>query len=121
MPRAASTTGSTPPTGTRAPTPTTTRPRVPTGPQRAAAPLPPRATPTESTPGPETLASVLEPTPGPQDTSRTIPTNRGAGARPARSFLIGALIGTVILGGAVAVVVFKRGATATVHAAPRHP
>ena len=32
-----------------------------------------------------------------------------------------ALIGTVILGGAVAVVVFKRGATSTVHAAPRHP
>ncbi|HVY37953.1 MAG TPA: protein kinase [Polyangia bacterium] len=133
--------GSTPPTGTRqpaprtpsspgltsspvagrAPTPTTTRPRVPTGPQRAVPPAARAAVAAESTPGPETLASVLEPTPGPQDTSRTIPTNRTAGARPARSFLIGALIGTVILGGAVAVVVFKRGATASVHAAPRHP
>ncbi len=109
-------TGSGPLPGSRPPTPATTRPRVPTGPQRAAAA--PTAT-LESTPGPETLASVLEPTPGPHQTSPTIPANRGAS--PARSFLIGALIGTVILGGAVAVVVFKRGATAGVHAAPQHP
>ncbi|MES1208631.1 MAG: protein kinase, partial [Pseudomonadota bacterium] len=119
-PRASATAGATPPTGTRSPTPTTARPRVPTGPQRAAEAPPPRAKPAESTPGPEALASVLEPTPGPQEASRTIRTNRTAGPGAARSFVIGALIGTVILGGAVAVVVFKRGATAAVHAAPQH-
>jgi eukaryotic-like serine/threonine-protein kinase len=114
-PQGASGGGSPATTGTRPPTPTATRPRVPSGPQRAVAP-PPRPRAAESTPGPEALASVLEP----QETTRTIPTNRTAGGpRPARSFLIGALIGTVILGGAVAVVVFKRGAA--VHAGAQHP
>ena len=106
--------GTTPPTGTRPPTPTATRPSTPSGPHRTMPRPPAPAATAESTPGPETLASLLEPT------SPAIPTSRAAG-RPgaARSFLIGALIGTVILGGAVAVVVFKRGAA--VHAAPQHP
>jgi serine/threonine protein kinase len=113
--------GSTPATGTRRPTPSAPRPRVPTGPQRVA-PVPPLPAATaESTPGPEALASVLEPTPGPQPAAPLPPAARPATRpRAARSFLIGALIGTVILGGAVAVVVFKRGAT--VHAtAPARP
>ncbi|HXJ21595.1 MAG TPA: serine/threonine-protein kinase [Polyangia bacterium] len=113
--------GATPPTGTAQPT----RPRVPTGPQRpvAAASPPPAARTTDDTPGPETLASVLEPTPGPQPKAPSVPSARPAAAPgPARSFLIGAVIGTVILGGVVAAVVFKRGAaTAGTHAPAQHP
>jgi serine/threonine-protein kinase len=91
------------------------RMRVPTGENRAPRNSPPVASPSESTPGPEALASVLEPTPGPQAplpgraagaaAPRTVPAPSHAG----RSFLIGALIGIVILGAAVAVIVSKRG------------
>ena len=100
------------------PSPTARRPaermRVPTGENRPPRNSPPVASRAESTPGPETLASVLEPTPGPQAASlprpgaaasRTLQAPSHAG----RSFLIGALIGTVLLGAAVAVVVSKRG------------
>jgi eukaryotic-like serine/threonine-protein kinase len=100
------------------PAPGTRRPaermRVSTGENRAPRNSPPVATPAESTPGPEALASVLEPTPGPQAAS--LPRTGAAAARTlqapshaGRSFLIGALIGTVLLGAAVAVVVSKHG------------
>jgi serine/threonine protein kinase len=83
-----------------------------------ARPLPPL----DATPGPERLASVLEPTPAPQ----VPPERRKGAAAPApgpapapgepqpptsnagRSFLIGAVIGAILLGGAIAVVVAKR-------------
>jgi eukaryotic-like serine/threonine-protein kinase len=81
----------------RAPTPATGRP-----PGRAAA-----HDPSESTPGPETLASVLEPTPAPQRIAATA----GAGRKPTRagrSFLIGMVIGVAILGAAVATVVTRK-------------
>ena len=107
--------GPMPPTGTRRPTPSAPQPRAPSGPQRPVAPPPARAT-AESTPGPEALANVLEP----PEATQIMPTRRDfpLEARPMRSFLIGAVIGTVILGGAVAVVVFKRGAA--VHATTPH-
>jgi serine/threonine protein kinase len=102
-----------------------TRIRVPTGENRAARPSPPAASPAESTPGPETLASILEPTPGPD---APLPASIGAGvprvvqapSRPGRSFLIGMLIGTVLLGAAVAIAVNKRGASGATpsHSAP---
>ncbi len=116
---------SAPPPAKRRPTPTPTdvQTRAPSGPQRpVAAPAPPARSASESTPGPESLASVLEPTPGPQPTARPASAVRKSGpSGPGRSFLIGALIGTVILGGAVAAIVFRRGASAgAVHAAP-HP
>jgi eukaryotic-like serine/threonine-protein kinase len=90
------------------------RMRIPTGENRAPRNSPPVASPAESTPGPEALANVLEPMPGPQapvPARRAAPAPRTAGASssPGRSFLIGALIGTVLLGAAVAVVVSKRG------------
>ncbi|HEX3905550.1 MAG TPA: protein kinase [Polyangia bacterium] len=90
------------------------RMRVPTGENRAPRNSPPAASPVESTPGPEALASVLEPTPGPQaqlssrpgaPAARTVQAPSHAG----RSFLIGALIGLVLLGAAVAVFVSKHG------------
>jgi len=108
---------STPPPGTRPPTPSAPQPRVPTGAQRPVAPPPARPA-AESTPGPEALANVLEP----PEATQIMPTRRDfpLEARPMRSFLIGAVIGTVLLGGAVAVVVFKRGAA--VHTTTtRHP
>jgi len=108
---------STPPPGTRPPTPSAPQPRIPTGPQRPVAPPPARPA-AESTPGPEALANVLEP----PEATQIMPTRRDfpLEARPMRSFLIGAVIGTVLLGGAVAVVVFKRGAA--VHTTTtRHP
>jgi eukaryotic-like serine/threonine-protein kinase len=116
----------TPPAGTRrrpTPTPTVVQTRIPTGPQRPIGAPPSAAARSsgESTPGPEALASVLEPTPGPQATSPSVPAARPSPSGPARSFLIGALIGTVILGGAVAAVVFKRGAAAGTHAPAQHP
>jgi eukaryotic-like serine/threonine-protein kinase len=98
------------------------RMRIPTGENRAPAPRnsPPVASPAESTPGPEALANVLEPMPGPQapiPAPRGAPASRAAQAssRPGRSFLIGALIGTVLLGAAVAVVVSRRGGGGTPH------
>jgi eukaryotic-like serine/threonine-protein kinase len=80
------------------------RPRVPTGENRAQGSPPPA--PTESTPGPETLASVLEPTPGVAGSAapRTMQGPRRAG----RSFLIGVAIGVVLLGAAVATVIARR-------------
>jgi serine/threonine-protein kinase len=116
----------TPAAGTRhpAPTPTELHTRVPTGPQRpVGAPTPPVRSAAESTPGPEALASVLEPTPGPQTIPASVRAGRPAAASgPTRSFLIGALIGTVILGAAVGVVVFKRGAaSAATHAPAQRP
>ena len=91
------------------------RMQIPTGENRAPRNSPPVASPAESTPGPEALANVLEPMPGPPAPA---PARRGAPAprtgpassNPGRSFLIGALIGTVLLGAAVAVFVSKRGA-----------
>jgi hypothetical protein len=69
--------------------------------------VPPQQQSLDSTPGPESLASVLEPTPGPQRTA--VPAARAARPRSAgRSFLIGMAIGAVILGVAVAAVVAKR-------------
>jgi serine/threonine-protein kinase len=84
--------------------------RVPTGENQAPRPSP--AVPLDSTPGPETLASVLEPTPGPQvgaqprsaAAARTVQAPRHAG----RSFLIGVAIGVVLLGAAAATVIAKR-------------
>jgi serine/threonine-protein kinase len=90
------------------------RMRIPTGENRPPRNSPPVASPAESTPGPEALANVLEPMPGPQPPTpgrRAAPAPRApqTSSRPGRSFLIGALIGTVLLGAAVAVVVSKRG------------
>ena len=83
------------------------RMRIPTGENRPPRNSPPVASPAESTPGPEALANVLEPMPGPQapiPARRPVPGPRAAQASssPGRSFLIGALIGTVLLGAAVA-------------------
>ena len=86
------------------------RMRVPTAENKAKRPLP--AAPIESTPGPEALASILEPTPGPQMSGaersagapRAMPSPRHAG----RSFLIGAVIGFVLLGAAAATFIAKR-------------
>jgi serine/threonine-protein kinase len=64
------------------------------------------------TPGPESLAAVLEPT-GPKVVGPA-PARRGAG----RSFLIGVAIGVVILGAAVAAMVAKKSSGA--NAAPHH-
>ncbi|HVR64108.1 MAG TPA: serine/threonine-protein kinase [Polyangia bacterium] len=63
--------------------------------------------PTEPTPGPESLAAVLEP-----------PAPRAGGAAPsraARSFLIGVAVGVVLLGGVVAALIARKNAG---HAAP---
>jgi eukaryotic-like serine/threonine-protein kinase len=69
--------------------------------------------PIDLTPGPERLAAVLEPTPAPQVATRSA---AAAGDKPSgnagRSFLIGAVIGALLLGGAIAVVISKRGAAA---------
>jgi eukaryotic-like serine/threonine-protein kinase len=86
------------------------RMRAPTGENRAQRKSP--VAPMESTPGPETLASILEPTPGPQIGA----TPRAAGAtgtvqgprRAARSFFIGVAIGVVLLGAAAATLIAKR-------------
>jgi len=102
------------------------RMRIPTGENRAPRNSPPVASPAESTPGPEALANVLEPMPGPQVPT---PARRGAPlprtartpASPGRSFLIGALIGTVLLGAAVAVVVSKRGGVGGATSHPTQP
>ncbi|HXT94933.1 MAG TPA: protein kinase [Polyangia bacterium] len=90
------------------------RMRVPTGESRAPRNSPPVASPAESTPGPEALANILEPTPGPH--APAVPRPGSAAPRTAhapshagRNFLIGALIGIVILGAAAAVFVSKRG------------
>jgi hypothetical protein len=81
-----------------------------------------------STPGPETLASVLEPTPAPQRMPARVPTPAPgpapaapaaqqpraaapAKAKAGKSFLIGMAIGIVILGAAVAVVIAKKSTT----------
>ncbi|HVV50414.1 MAG TPA: hypothetical protein VHO06_12185, partial [Polyangia bacterium] len=87
---------------------------VPTGENRPARNSPPVASPAESTPGPEALANVLEPTPGPHAPvmprpGAPVPQPVPAPARAGRNFLIGALIGIVLLGAAVAVLVTKRG------------
>ena len=100
--------------------------RKPSGPRRTVSGelRPPRTVePLDATPGPERLASVLEPTPAPQLPPERRPgpvPGAAAGAAPAqaqpeappsnagRSFLIGAVIGAILLGGAVAVVVAKR-------------
>jgi serine/threonine-protein kinase len=55
------------------------------------------------TPGPESLANVLEPPTGPSAIGRAEPVRRAG-----RSFLIGVAIGVVILGAAVAAMVAKR-------------
>ena len=67
------------------------------------------------TPGPESLASVLEPTPAPQrapaPAQPAAPQPRVAmrgKAKAGKSFLIGVAIGIVILGAAVAVVIAKK-------------
>jgi hypothetical protein len=102
------------------------RMRIPTGENRAPRNSPPVASPAESTPGPEALANVLEPMPGPQAPVGVRPgaaQGRSAqpGSRPARSFLIGALIGTVLLGAAVAVFVSKRGGVGGTTPHPAQP
>jgi serine/threonine protein kinase len=82
--------------------------RVPTGENKAQSPV----APMESTPGPEALASILEPTPGPQagggGRSPAAPRTVQAPRRAARSFLIGVAIGVVLLGAAAATVIAKR-------------
>jgi len=101
------------------------RMRVPTGENRPPRNSPPVASPAESTPGPEALASVLEPTPGPQaplpgrapGVPRTVP----APSNPGKSFLIGALIGIVILGAVVAVFVARHGGLGGGTAHPTQP
>ena len=65
---------------------------------------PPPGEPFESTPGPDRLAAVLEPTPAPQDfatgeTSESLVIPGGA-PRAGRSFLVGAVVGALILGAA---------------------
>jgi eukaryotic-like serine/threonine-protein kinase len=89
------------------------RMRVPTGENRGPRNSPPVASPAESTPGPEALASVLEPTPGPHapivPRPGTAPRAAQTPSHAGRNFLIGALIGIVILGAAAAVFVSKRG------------
>jgi hypothetical protein len=102
------------------------RMRVPTGENRA--PLrnsPPVASPAESTPGPEALASVLEPTPGPQS-----PQARAAAAAPrtvqepshaGRNFLIGAVIGIVLIGAAAAVYISQHGGLGGHSSPPAQP
>jgi serine/threonine protein kinase len=103
------------------------RMRIPTGENRAPRNSPPVASPAESTPGPEALANVLEPLPGPQAPAparRGGPAPRtglGSPSNPGRSFLIGALIGTVLLGAAVAVFVSKRGAAVGATPHPTQP
>ncbi len=102
------------------------RMRIPTGENRAPRNSPPVASPAESTPGPEALANVLEPMPGPQAPVGVRPGAAQArsaqpGSRPARSFLIGALIGTVLLGAAVAVFVSKRGGVGGATSHPTQP
>jgi serine/threonine-protein kinase len=102
------------------------RMRVPTGENRPPRNSPPVASPAESTPGPEALANVLEPMPGPQapiPARRSVPAPRAgqAPSRPGRSFLIGALIGTVLLGAAVAVVISRRGGAAGATPHPAQP
>jgi serine/threonine-protein kinase len=97
------------PSARRVPTPApgtaTGAPRR-TGPRPSAPPLPQHAL--ESTPGPESLASVLEPTPAPQRAPIPAATTRARPRSAGRSFLIGMAIGAVILGVAVAAVVAKR-------------
>ena len=101
--------------------------RIPTGENRAPRNSPPVASPAESTPGPEALANVLEPMPGPQAPVGVRPGASGQaraaqpGAHPGRSFLIGALIGTVLLGAAVAVFVSKRGGVGGATSHPTQP
>src|SRR5205814_6873550 len=91
-----------PPGATRRASPT----RTPAQPVRPPDPL-------DSTPGPETLASVLEPTPGPvalppEALAATLepPPTRSVAVRAnrpkkGRNFLIGAIIGIVLLGAIV--------------------
>ena len=72
----------------------------------------------DATPGPESLASVLEPTPGPSRVPQAMGTQREPHAvpappsrpatRPARSFLIGMAIGAVLLSVAVATIVSRK-------------
>jgi serine/threonine protein kinase len=102
-----------------APAPAARRPaermRVPTGENRA--PLrnsPPIASPAESTPGPEALASVLEPTPAPQrppaaHAAAAAPRAVQAPSHAGRNFLIGAVIGIVLIGAAAAVYLSQHG------------
>jgi serine/threonine protein kinase len=103
------------------------RMRIPTGENRAPRNSPPIASRAESTPGPEALANVLEPMPGPQAPVGLRPGAAGQarsgqpGAHPGRSFLIGALIGTVLLGAAVAVFVSKRGGVGGATPHPTQP
>jgi eukaryotic-like serine/threonine-protein kinase len=90
------------------------RMRVPTGENRAPArPSPPVSSPAESTPGPETLASVLEPTPGPQAAparaAAAVPRSVQAPSHAGRNFLIGAVIGIVLIGAAAAVYISQHG------------
>jgi hypothetical protein len=99
---------------------------IPTGENRAPRNSPPVASPAESTPGPEALANVLEPMPGPQAPT---PARRGGPApgtvqtpsHPGRSFLIGALIGTVLLGAAVALFVSRRAGLGGATSHPTQP
>ncbi|HSY38239.1 MAG TPA: hypothetical protein VLA79_01890, partial [Polyangia bacterium] len=103
------------------------RMRIPTGENRAPRNSPPLAAPAESTPGPEALANVLEPMPGPQVPVGIRPGAAAQarpaqpGAHPGRNFLIGALIGTVLLGAAVAVFVSKRGGVGGATSHPTQP
>ena len=87
---------------------------------RVRTPVPKRPDPMDQTPGPETLASVLEPTPGPEALppealSATLepPPTRSVAVRArrpkkGRNFLIGAVIGVVLLG-AIVVLAKKNG------------
>ncbi|HEY4393375.1 MAG TPA: protein kinase [Polyangia bacterium] len=98
------------------------RMRIPTGENRAPPRnSPPVSSPAESTPGPEALASMLEPTPGPEGAAarataaapRAVQTPSHAG----RNFLIGAVIGIVLIGAAAGVYISRHGGLGH-HASP---
>ncbi|HEV3031173.1 MAG TPA: hypothetical protein VG319_05995, partial [Polyangia bacterium] len=74
---------------------------------------PASAAPSGPTPGPEALAHVLEPS--------IVTTRRAPPKRAGRSFLVGAAIGVVLLGAAVAALVVRKNAGAQTPAARTAP
>jgi serine/threonine-protein kinase len=110
----------TPATG--APAPGGQLPRRPTG-SRPVPPPPSPPSPFDSTPGPERLAAVLEPTPAPQVAPPAHPSSPVVSPsrpprRAGRSFLIGAAIGAIILGAAFFAVRASRHSPGAPPAAP---
>ncbi|HEY2900287.1 MAG TPA: serine/threonine-protein kinase [Polyangia bacterium] len=87
---------------------------VPPPPPMDDSPLPPSPSVTGPTPGPETLASVLEPS------VTNVPTivRQKSRNRAARSFVIGVAIGVVLLGATVAALLAKRSSGQTAPGSP---